>query len=57
VLSPGDVPALTAALRHLADDEPYRRRLGEAARCRAAVLPTWEEAASRLFATLGAVAR
>jgi glycosyltransferase involved in cell wall biosynthesis len=57
VLPPGDVPGLTAALRRLADDEPYRRRLAEAARQRAATLPTWEESAGRLFATLRAVAR
>jgi glycosyltransferase involved in cell wall biosynthesis len=57
VLPPGDVPQLTAALCRLADDEPYRRRLGQAARLRAAALPTWEESAGRLFATLRAVAR
>jgi glycosyltransferase involved in cell wall biosynthesis len=57
VLPPGNVPQLTAALRRLADDEPYRRRLGQAARRRAAALPTWEESAGRLFATLRAVAR
>ncbi len=57
VLPPGDVPGLTAALWRLADDEPYRQRLGEAARQRAAALPTWEESADRLFTTLRAVAR
>jgi glycosyltransferase involved in cell wall biosynthesis len=57
VLPPGDIRGLTAALRQLADDEPYRRRLGEAARQRAAALPTWKESAGRLFATLRAVAR
>jgi glycosyltransferase involved in cell wall biosynthesis len=57
VLPPGDICGLTAALRQLADDEPYRRRLGEAARQRAAALPTWKESADRLFATLRAVAR
>jgi glycosyltransferase involved in cell wall biosynthesis len=56
VLPPGDVDGLSAALRRLIDDEPYRRRLGEAARQRAASLPTWEESADRLFATLRAVA-
>jgi glycosyltransferase involved in cell wall biosynthesis len=57
LLPPGDVPGLTAALRRLTDDEPYRRRLAVAARQRAATLPTWEESAGRLFATLRAVAR
>ncbi len=57
VLPPGDIAGLTAALRRLADDEPYRRSLGEAARQRAATLPTWEESAGRLIATLRAVAR
>jgi glycosyltransferase involved in cell wall biosynthesis len=57
VLPPGNVLQLTAALRRLADDEPYRRRLGQAARRRAAALPTWEESAGRLFTTLRAVAR
>jgi glycosyltransferase involved in cell wall biosynthesis len=56
ILPPGDIGGLTAALRRLVDDEPYRRRLGEAARQRAAVLPTWEESADRLFAMLRAVA-
>jgi glycosyltransferase involved in cell wall biosynthesis len=56
VLPVGDVDGLTAALRRLVDDEPYRRRLGDAARQRAATLPTWEESADRLFATLRAVA-
>ena len=56
VLPVGDVDGLSAALRRLIDDEPYRRRLGEAARQRAATLPTWDESAGRLFATLRAVA-
>jgi glycosyltransferase involved in cell wall biosynthesis len=56
ILPPGDVSGLTAALRRLIDDKPYRRRLGEAARRRAAALPTWEESAAQLFATLRAVA-
>jgi glycosyltransferase involved in cell wall biosynthesis len=56
VLPPGDVDALSTALHRLANDEPYRRRLGEAARRRAEALPTWEESAVRLFVTLRAVA-
>ena len=56
VLPPGDVDALTAALRRLADDEPYRRRLGRAARRRAESLPTWDQSAAQLFATLRGIA-
>lgn len=52
ILRPGDVEGLTAALRRLIDDEPYRRCLGQAARRRAATLPTWEQSASRLFGML-----
>ena len=48
VLAPNDVDALARALQHLADDEPMRLRLGEAARRRAATFPTWRESA-RLF--------
>jgi glycosyltransferase involved in cell wall biosynthesis len=56
ILPPGDINGLTAALRRLTDDEPYRRCLGQAARQRAAALPTWEESAGQLFTTLRAVA-
>jgi glycosyltransferase involved in cell wall biosynthesis len=56
VVAPGDVEALAAALAQLAADEPYRRRLGEAARRRAETFPTWEETAALLFAELRAVA-
>jgi glycosyltransferase involved in cell wall biosynthesis len=56
ILPPGDVAGLSAALRRLTDDERFRRRLGDAARRRAASLPTWDESAARLFTTLRAVA-
>jgi glycosyltransferase involved in cell wall biosynthesis len=52
----GDVPALTDALRRLAEDEPLRARLGAAARERAQQRLTWEESASLFFATLGEAA-
>lgn len=52
VVPPGDVAALADALARLAVDEPYRRRLGEAARRRAQTFPTWHETAGRLFAEL-----
>jgi glycosyltransferase involved in cell wall biosynthesis len=56
ILPPGDVSGLTAALRRLIDDEPYRRCLSRAAQRRAAALPTWEESAGQLFSMLRAVA-
>ncbi len=56
VIAPGDQEALTAALRALAADERLRRRLGAAARRRAAAFPTWQETAIRLFSELRTVA-
>jgi glycosyltransferase involved in cell wall biosynthesis len=52
----GDVEALAAALRRLADNEALRVRLGQAARERAAGFPTWQESAAVLFAELHDVA-
>jgi glycosyltransferase involved in cell wall biosynthesis len=51
----GDRPALTAALRSLAFDEPLRHRMAAAAAARAANLPTWDDTAGMLFAELRAV--
>ncbi len=56
LLRTGDVDGLANALGRLADDESLRRRMGEAARRRAASLPTWEESAARLFTALREVA-
>lgn len=55
-VAPGDVGALTGALRRLVDDEALRRRMGAAARERAASFPTWAESAARLFSLLRGVA-
>ena len=52
---PGDVAALTAALRRVVEDEALRARLGAAAARRATTFPTWENTAGRLFDELRAV--
>ena len=56
VVPPGDLHALSAALRRLSLDEPFRHRLGTAARRRAEAFPTWRESAGQLVAKLRAVA-
>ncbi|MGZ4554031.1 MAG: glycosyltransferase family 4 protein, partial [Mycobacteriaceae bacterium] len=52
LVPPGDVRALTGALRLVAEDEDTRRRMGTAAAHRARNLPTWEQSARRFFTTL-----
>jgi glycosyltransferase involved in cell wall biosynthesis len=54
VLRPGDLAGLAQALERLAFDEPFRRRLGAAARARALTRPTWEETAAKFFGTIRA---
>jgi glycosyltransferase involved in cell wall biosynthesis len=49
LVNPGDVAGLALALRRLAEDGELRRRLGAAARHRAATFPSWEQTAERFF--------
>jgi glycosyltransferase involved in cell wall biosynthesis len=52
VITPGDIGALSGALRRLATGEPERQRMGAAAADRALSLPTWEQSAERFYAIL-----
>ena len=52
LLAPGDLGGLARALARLAEDEAFRRQLGEAARRRALSRPTWEATAARFFAAI-----
>jgi glycosyltransferase involved in cell wall biosynthesis len=49
VVPPGDIEGFARALQQLTTDGPLRRRLGEAARRRAAARPTWEQSAALFF--------
>jgi glycosyltransferase involved in cell wall biosynthesis len=52
IVEPGDVAGLARAMRRLAEDEPLRQRMGEAARLRANERRTWEQSAELFFATI-----
>ncbi len=52
LVEPGDLPALTEALRRLAVDTDLRARLGAAARHSALARPTWAEVAALFFGHL-----
>jgi glycosyltransferase involved in cell wall biosynthesis len=52
ILEPGNRRALAAALRRLSEDRTLRVAMGDAARARAATLPTWEQTASTFFSEL-----
>ncbi len=56
LVPPGNIEALAAALRRLAEDAALRTRLGAAAAVRAAGFPTWAETAERLFGELRTIA-
>jgi glycosyltransferase involved in cell wall biosynthesis len=49
LVTPGDIQGLAGALQTLANDEQFRRALGQAASRRALERPTWEESAGSLF--------
>jgi glycosyltransferase involved in cell wall biosynthesis len=55
LVAPGDVVALSAALRRLANEPELRTKLGAAARQRALARPTWEETGRLFFDELRAV--
>lgn len=52
LVEPGDAGALTRALHLLAVDDELRARLGEGARRRALVRPTWTDSACVFFAAI-----
>lgn len=52
---PGDIAALTEALRVLAFDEPLRRTMAAAAKLRSESFPSWDDTARVLFTEIRAV--
>ena len=53
LVGPGDVPALTLALKTVIEDAPYRARLSRGALRAAAKQPTWDQAAEQFAVALG----
>lgn len=53
----GDVAALTAALRALAEDKDLRLRMGEAAARRAETFPTWQQSARMFYSVFEEVVK
>jgi len=53
LVRPGDVPALTLALKKVIEDTPYRAHLSSGALRAAAQQPTWDEAAQQFAVALG----
>jgi glycosyltransferase involved in cell wall biosynthesis len=56
ILPPGDIDALSDALRLLARDPDRRRQMADAARRKAGSFPTWEKSADVFFGALREVA-
>jgi glycosyltransferase involved in cell wall biosynthesis len=52
LVRPGDVPALTLALKAVIEDAPYRARLSSGALRAAAQQPTWDQAAQQFAIAL-----
>lgn len=55
VLEPGDVTGLAAALLRVAQDEPLRRKMGEAARLRSLDFPTWDDTTQLIVRSIAEV--
>ena len=53
LVHPGDIPALTLALKTIIEDAPYRARLSSGALRAAAQQPTWDQAAEQFAVALG----
>lgn len=52
LVHPGDIPALTAALKTVIEDAPFRARLSSGALRAAAQQPTWDQAAQQFALAL-----
>ncbi len=52
LVRPGDIPALTAALKKVIEDAPYRASLSSGALRAAAQQPTWDQAAQQFAVSL-----
>jgi glycosyltransferase involved in cell wall biosynthesis len=53
LVRPGDVPALTLALKKVIEDAPYRARLSSGALRAATQQPTWDQAVQQFAVALG----